>query len=283
MKAKQRGSAGLGLLGVLFIVVVIVFLGTWFGFMKYIVAENGQEVVLVDSPYFFGREGVREQVIKPGHREHVWRTTKGISVTVTPQTISMKFDDLSTKDGTFLDFDTSIQVQVINSQRLIASKGVKWFENSLQKPWTSTFRDLVKTYSVDELLTKPEIMADMEAKLLKTLNDRAVSDQLDIKISDFNMGQGRPNKVVIAQMDESSREVQAAVTYAKAKIAQDARKASEIARGDADIAYANKMNYSPEQVVQMAAIKAYSEACNRDGAKCVIMAPGTNPVIGLSK
>lgn len=270
---------GLGLLGALLIFTVIISALVWFFGMRFITAENGHEVVLVDRPYFFGHEGVRETTLKPGSRSHEWKSTVGIPVIVTPQAMSVKFEDLSTRDGTFLDFDTSIQVQVTNARRLIATKGERWFENNLLKPWTSTFRDLVKVYTVDELLTKPEIMADMEDKLLKILNERAAQDGLDIKISDFNMGQGRPNASVIAQMDETSREVQAKITYDKAEAAQLSRKKSEEARGEADKAYAAKLGYSQEQVVQLEAIKAYAATCAT--SKCIIMAPGATPTIGV--
>ncbi|MNV64892.1 FtsH protease regulator HflK [compost metagenome] len=195
----------------------------------------------------------------------------------------MQFDNLSTKDGTFLDFDTSITYRVTDARGLIASKGVAWFENSLAKPWMSTFRELIKQYTVADLLQDTTIMVKIEADLLKTLNDRAKADGLAVTISDFNMGQGRPNKVVIAQMDETSRSVQAATTWQKEELAQGARQKSEEARGEADKAYAGKMHYTPEQVIQIAAINAYAKACEADGAKCVIMAQGATPVIGLGK
>lgn len=280
---KQRGSALAGLLMAVLVIVVVGYGLLWVFAKHSIVAENGMEVVVFDKPYFWGHEGVRPETLKAGTRSVEWFTTTGIPVAITPVTKSLQFDNLSTKDGTFLDFDTAITVTVTNPKNLIGTKGELWFENSLQKPWISAFRELIKQYTVDELLQDRTVMPKIEDALLSTLNDRAVKDKLDIKISDFNMGQGRPNKVVVAQMDESARAVQAATTWAKEELAQGARQKAEEARGEADKAYASKMGYSPEQVVQMAAITAYSKACEKDGAKCVIMAPGANPVIGLGK
>lgn len=285
--SKKEDSLGtgfwIGLVIALAVVGAIAFGLTWAFGMHTVAADNGEEVVLVDKPFFWGHKGVRDYVLKTGDRQLEWYSTTAIPVVITPVSLNMPFENLSTKDGTFLDFDTSITVTVTDSKNLIGTKGAAWFENSLQKPWIATFRNLVKLYTVDQLLQDPAIMPLIEDQLLATLNDRAREDKLAIKISDFNMGQGKPNKVVVNQMDESAREVQAATTHAKAKIAQEARKAAEVARGEADSAYAAKMGYSPEQVVQMAAINAYSEACKQEGAKCVIMAPGANPVIGLGK
>jgi regulator of protease activity HflC (stomatin/prohibitin superfamily) len=280
---KQRGNALAGLLLAVIVILVIGYGLLWVFGTRSVTADNGEEVVLIDKPYWFGDKGVRPTTMKTGDRQIVWWTTDAFGVVVTPVTQTMKFEDLSTKDGTFLDFDTSITIRVTDARGLIASKGQKWFENSLAKPWMSTFRELIKLYTVEELLQDTTVMVKIEAALLKTLNDRVVADGLAVTISDFNMGQGRPNKLVIAQMDETSRAVQAATTWAKEQAAQIARKAAETARGDADSAYALKMGYSPEQVVQMAAITAYSKACEKDGAKCVIMAPGATPVIGLGK
>lgn len=280
---KQRGSAGVGALLGLIVIVVVVYAAFWLFGTRSVTADNGEEVVLIDKPYFFGDKGVRPTTMKTGDRQIVWWTTDGVGVAVTPVTHSMQFDNLSTKDGTFLDFDTSITFRVTDARGLIASKGAKWFENSLAKPWMSTFRELIKLYTVEQLLQDTTTMVSIEEALLKTLNDRAKADGLAVTISDFNMGQGRPNKSVIGQMDETARAVQAATTWAKEELAQGARQKSEEARGEADKAYAAKMNYSPEQVIQLAAINAYAKACEADGAKCVIMAQGATPVIGLGK
>lgn len=282
--SNSKSSAGfmLALIVALFFLAAAAFGLTWLFGMHTVSAENGEEVVLIDKPFFFGHKGVRDTVMKTGDRSLEFYSTTAIPVVVTPVTKSMQFENLSTKDGTFLDFDTSITVSVTDSRNLIGTKGEQWFENSLQKPWISTFRELVKAYTVDELLQDRTVMPNIEAELLDTLNQRATFDKLAIKISDFNMGQGRPNKVVVAQMDESAREVQAATTHAKAKLAQDARKEAELARGEADKAYAGKMNYTPEQVVQLSAINAYSEAC-KTGNKCIIMAPGAIPAITVGK
>lgn len=271
----------MALLGLIAIGVIVFALFWMFG-TRSVTADNGEEVVLIDKPYFFGDKGVRPGVMKTGDRQIVWWTTDAVGVIVTPVTQTMQFDNLSTKDGTFLDFDTSITIRVTDARGLIASKGAAWFENSLAKPWMSTFRELIKQYTVEELLQDTTTMVNIEAALLKTLNDRANTDGLAVTISDFNMGQGRPNKVVIAQMDETAREVQATTTHNKAKIAQDARKLSEQARGEADKAYAGKMDYTPEQVIQIAAINAYAKACET-GNKCVIMAAGANPGVNIGK
>lgn len=268
----------------MFLVLFALLLGgyafVWFFFQHSIITENGYETVIVDRPYFWGREGVRPETQKTG-RQREWNTTIGIPVSMTPQTIQMQFDDLPTKDNILLDFNTSIQVKVTDAHRLIATKGENWFDNNLRQPWSSAFRDLTKTYTMTEIMTSPSVAAEMETQLLRLLNDRAKKDALDVTVTDFNMGRGRPNQEVLAQMNNTAAEQQRSKTMVASEEAETKRKASEIARAEADKAYGLKMNYTTDQIIQLAAINSYAEACKSSGTQCIIMAPGANPGINI--
>lgn len=244
-------------------------------FVRSITVEAGHEVVIFDRPYWFGNEGVRQEPLRKG-RTLVWPTSYGVAVDVTPKAYPVKFNDLPTGDNSLLDFNTTIQVKVLDSVKLITEFREEWFQNNLQRPYEAAFRDISKEYTMTQIMSDPNVSREIESKLLKILNEKAKADGIPVVVMDFNMGQGRPNDEVVTQMNETVAQEQAAKTFQKAKAAQDARKASEESRAAADKAYADKMNYTPEQLVQLRAIDKYSEACIK--STCVVMANGAVPV-----
>lgn len=244
-------------------------------FMDSITVEAGHEVVVFDRPFFFGHEGVRKEPLVKG-RLVVFPTTYGVAVDMTPKTYPIKFNDLPTSDNSFLDFNTTIQVKVLDSVKLITEFREQWFENNLQRPYEAAFRDIAKSYTMTQIISSPKVSAEIELKILKILNDKVKADGIPVLVMDFNMGQGRPNAKVVDQMDDTVAKEQAEKTYFKTELAEKARKKSEEARANADKAYATTMNYSPEQLVQLRAIDKYSEACAK--STCVIMSGGAMPV-----
>lgn len=246
----------------------------WLFFMKSIVTEAGYQTVLVDQP-FFGDGGVRPRPMEPG-RMVVFRTTQGIPVQSTPITYAERFGDLPTKDNSLLNFQTSIQVKVTDPVLLISKFGENWYENNIVRPFTSSFRDITKSKTMTQIMSDPQTSQEMEQKLIAIMNEKVRGDGIPVVVMDFNMGQGRPNDEVVDQMNQTIAQQQASKTYVEAKNAQDQRKESEIARAVADKAYADKMNFTPEQVIQLEAINKYSAACTK--SSCVIMSGGAVPI-----
>lgn len=254
--------------------IVAIALFFWLFFVKSIVTEPGFQTVLIDQPYL-SSGGVRPEPLSPG-RIVVFRTTQGIPVQVTPITYPQEFDDLPTKDNSLLNFQTSIQVKVTDPVKLISKFGERWYENNIMRPFTSAFRDITKNYSMTQIMSDSITAGVMEQKLIETMNAKAVADGIPVEIMDFNMGQGRPNNEVVAQMNQTIAQQQASKTYAEAKNAQDQRQESEKARAIADKAYADKMGFTAEQVIQLESINKYSAACIK--SSCVIMSGGAVPI-----
>lgn len=259
---------------VTFATLAAIAAAVWFGGFHSIKTEPGYQTVVVDQP-FFGDGGVRAKPLDPG-RMVAFRTTHGIPVQVTPVTYPLQFGDLPTKDNSLLNFQTSIQVKVIDPVRLIDKFGENWYENNISRPFTSSFRDITKNYSMTQIMSDSRTAGEMEQKLIDTMNAKVKADGIPVEIMDFNMGQGRPNEEVVDQMNQTIAQQQASKTYAEAKIAQEQRKESEIARAVADKAYADKMNFTPEQIIQLESINKYSAACAK--SSCVIMSGGAVPI-----
>jgi len=79
--AQEERKLNIGLIvgGVVAFLAVLGFFLTWLLFMHTEVAEPGQELVIVDKPYFFGHEGVRAETVKEG-RVLLFRTSTVVPV-----------------------------------------------------------------------------------------------------------------------------------------------------------------------------------------------------------
>lgn len=275
-KHNQKGSLVIHALMVLVGLALSGLIIMYLFFMHSVVTEAGYETVMVDRPYF-GKGGVRPVALTEG-RSMEFKTSIGVPVNMKPETIPVRFTDLPTKDNSLLDFETSIQVKVTDSVLLVSKFGNDWFENNLRRPYESTFRDLSKAYNMTEIISSQTTAADIETQLLDKLNAKVKKDGLPVVVLDFSMGQGRPNAEVVAQMDKTIAAQQASRTYSELDAAEKNRKKSEASRAEADQAYADKMGYSPEQMLQLEAIREYSKACSVQGSSCVIMNGGSVPV-----
>jgi regulator of protease activity HflC (stomatin/prohibitin superfamily) len=273
---KQKGFCLIELIttfvGVILLGIVIMY--TFF--MHSIVTEDGFETVLLDQPYF-GTGGIRPESQKPG-RVYVFATTKGIPVDMRPINIQVPFEDLPTNGNGMLDFKTSVQVRVTDSVALIKGFGLDWFNNNLRSPYESSVRDISKSYTMTQIMSDAIIAGNIETSLMEGLSAKVKEDNLPIVVMDFNLGQGRPNPKVVEQMDKTNAAQQESLTYIESDNAEQKRLISERSRAAADSAYAEKMGFSPEQVIQMDAISKYSAACSMAGTNCVIMAGGSVPV-----
>lgn len=240
--------------------------------LQNIVTPAGSVTVLEDRPFFFGKEGVRQEVLTPG-RSFEWATTLGTTYYTVPITLNQEFIDLPTKDTALLDFNTSIQVQIKDARALHERFTAKWADNNLHAPFSSMFRDITKQYTMTDILTSSVIAAQMEQELLKRLNEKMVAEHIPVVITDFNLGQGRPNDEVVEQMNKTLAQQQAKKTYEEMDAAQKARKMSESSRAAADKAYADAIGYSPAQLIQMDFNQRFSEACAK--STCIIQAGAT--------
>jgi SPFH domain / Band 7 family. len=118
--------------------------------------DVGQEAVLVDRPWIFGKGGVRLDDVRKTGRSYTWLSTEKIYVDTTPQTIKVAFNDYSSSDNILLDFETAIQYRITNSPRLLSTKGVNWFENNIRSQYSAIVRDQVKRHDMTSMMSKPE-------------------------------------------------------------------------------------------------------------------------------
>lgn len=261
---KSRYSVWIGIM--LGIVLFLAFI-IWACLTHTVVAEPGTEVVLVDNPYFVGNEGIRPEPLREG-RKLLWVTTRDISVTVSPTSERIVIDDFSSSNNILLDFESTIQYRVTNSPALIRGFGKEWFTNNISQQYLSLVRDVVKTKTMEEMMSNQKVANELDIIITESLRKLVVDSKLPIEILNVSLGRAKPNADVLAQINKTAAEQQRLKTLIQATAAEKQREAEQEARAIADNAYRNKMSLSPEQFVQLEAIKRYSEACAK--STCVI-------------
>jgi regulator of protease activity HflC (stomatin/prohibitin superfamily) len=242
---------------------------TWAFFMHTEVAEPGYEQVIVDKPYFFGHEGVRDETLKEG-RILLFNTSTTVPVRMTPQSIPVKFDDFSSADNILLDFESTIQYRVTDPIKLISKFGVDWFENNLLRQYTAIVREAIKKKTMTEMMSDRTAAVDVDNEVTTALVALVKEATLPIEVIGVSMGRAKPNDNVLAQINETAAQQQRQKTLVAATLAEGEREKEQVAKAKADNAYRNAMSLSPDMFIQLEKIKRYADACHKAGTICII-------------
>lgn len=268
-------------LGISLASLVVITLITWLCFFKSVVVEPGHEVVLVDQPYFFGHEGVREKPVKEG-RVYVFSSTKDIPVSVVPESISVAFNDFTSSDNILLDFESTVQTRIINSPVLVSNFGSEWFKNNIKSQYTALVRNEVKSYSMTDMMSNKDVADKIDDYLTKNIRELVKERGIPVEVVSISLGRAKPNEDVLRQMNKTAAEQQRAKTLAASTIAEGKRAEEQTAKAKADNAYREAMNMSPEQYIELQKINAYADACEKS-THCIVTSNQAQPVMISSK
>lgn len=277
-KMKNSGHMMAGL-GGLIVIVLGTLLSIWMFAMRTETVEPGHELVIVDKPYFVGNEGVRDETLKEG-RILLWRTSDVVPIRMTPQALQIKFEDLVSKDSYLLDFETTIQYQIIDSRRIVKDFGATdWFINNMQRQYMEFVRAAVKKETMANMMsdnaTADRVDAEVTTAVMKLVEDA----KLPIRVLGVSLGRAKPNPNVLEQINQTAQELQRHKTLAAATDAELQRAKEQTAKAAADNAYRNALGMDTTQFIQLEAIKAYSAACARSERCIVTPGMGTNVLI----
>ncbi len=267
------GAAFVGLVGFFF---------TWLFFMETITVEPGQQRVIVDKPYFFGHEGVREETLKEG-RMLVWKTSTSYVVNMTPQSTHVSFDDFSSHDNILLDFETTIQFQYTDAVKLITKFGEQWFGNNVSRQYASIVREAIKKRTMSDMMSDPKTAAELDEEVTRGLEAHLKANDLPVRLIGVSLGRAKPNANVLEQMNDTAKQQQRQKTLVAATAAEADREKEQIAKARADNAYRNAMGLDPHMFIELEKIKRFSEACMKAGNTCIIDASGTGKTNVLVK
>lgn len=239
--------------------------------------EPGDVAVYQDRPYVFGHEGIRPEVLTEG-RDVTWLSTNVIYVTTAPQTLHVPFQDLSSMDNILLDFDTSVQLRVIDAADTLKRFGPQWWANNVLSPYNSIVRKAVKSEKMAQMMSDPVAAEKVDQEVTDQLRALVKASGIRVEVMAVNLGKAKPNDNVLAQMNNTAAEQQRNLTLVAATIAEQQRKLEQEAKADADNAYRNKMGLSPELYLARQLAEIQAEAC-KGAAACYLVPQGTNVVV----
>ena len=238
----------------------------------------GQVAVLVKKPMFFGHGGVDKNAITTG-REFVAVTTDHVLVTITPETKKEHIDDLPSKEGIPLDFDSQIQYQVTDPVMLVEKFGPDWYKNNLEMQFRMFIKNASKNYTMHDLAFSSEQSDEIDALLEKEMKEFVEKSKLPIRIINITLGKANPPESIMTQRAETAAQQQKIETEGKRSLAEQARADAESKRALADRAYQQGLGITPDQYLRLEQIKAIREVCG-NGGKCIF---GNLPVLMTEK
>jgi len=245
--------------------------------------DAGHEVVLTKKPWFFGHGGVVETPVKTGATFGAI-TTSGTDVNMQPQKYESDLRDTMTSDGVPISFHTVATMQVTDSVRLVREFGVDWYRNNLEAPFAKTVRQAVRKHGMNETAISAEAIDKIDAEIHDAMEQFIASNQLPVKLITLTVGRANPPDSVKNQRIETAAQQQRIQTEGQRKLAEDGRKDAEMSRAAADNAYRMAMQLSPEQFLQLEAIKMQLAVCGPEGkGTCTFIQNGAAPVYNLGK
>ncbi len=224
--------------------------------------DAGHAIVLVEKPLFFGHGGVDPVPVQTGS-EWIAPTTSTIDVSMVPERHDLRLNDLMTSDGVPLDFDAIILLQVTDPVTLISHFGADWYHNNVEREFAILMRDQVKTHGMNETAIASTALDDIDRRVGTGMDAYLKQAALPVRLIGVTAGKANPPDAVKSQRIETAQQEQRALTEAQTKIAEDARKAAETSRVEADNAYRNSLGLSPQQFIELQRIKMQQEVCLR--------------------
>ena len=130
-------------------------------------------------------------------------------------------------------------------------------------------RQAVRRHGMNETAISTRAIEDIDKEVSDAIDAYLVEAKLPVKKIQMTVGKANPPDSVKNQRIETAAQEQRALTEAKRKLAEDARKMAEQSRAEADNAFRNAMQMSPEQYLRLEAIKMQREVCH--GGKCAFI------------
>ena len=244
--------------------------------------DPGQEAVLVRKPWLFGHGGVDPTPVITG-RSWVAVTTEVVYVSTVPMQFTEHFDDLMSADGVPLDFDASLRFQITDSVRLVERFGVggqipQWYSANVLQPFRNFVRQEVRKHGMNETAINTGAIEQIDRVVSEQMTAYIKEIGLPVRLVDMTVGRANPPDAIKNQRIETAAQEQRANTERQRKLAEDQRLAAELARAQADNAYRNAMNLSPEQFLRLEQIHMQDRVCAKGG--CTFIAGDAIPVLG---
>lgn len=117
--------------------------------------------------------------------------------------------------------------------------------------------------------------------MTKRLDAFIKQNHMPVKLLSVTIGRAAPPQSIVDQRTETAAQQQRKNTMDATTQAEQARKAAELARAEADNAYRAEMQLSPEQYVELQRIQMQKDACGKPDRACTFIFGGGNPLINV--
>jgi regulator of protease activity HflC (stomatin/prohibitin superfamily) len=242
--------------------------------------DAGHEVVVIRKPLIFGHGGVGAETVKAGRSYFAW-TTQTVDVNMQPMQFGLHFEDLMSKDGVPLDFDSVIRLQITDAVKLVRDFGPNWYDNNVKAELMNRVRQAVRKHGMNETAISTKAIEEIDDEVTGSMVEYFKQSGLPMKLIQVTVGKANPPDSVKHQRIDTAVQEQRQLTEKQRKLAEDQRKEAEASRAIADNAYRQAMGLSPDLFIQLEAINMQKEVCAKSG--CTFVAPSVAAVIGTKR
>ena len=202
--------------------------------------DAGEEMVLIQKPWFFGSGGVVAEPVVSG-RSLLAFSTEYEKYTRQPIKYSENFTDVITYDNNPVDFNAHVQIQLVKGESPVLHEkfGRNWYENNIEDQFRAKIRGYCSKYQMFTLSTDRKIVDSLEIVILNEMKDYVASIDMPVKINQVIIGKVTPPKAVLLETTKTAAETQAIKTQETREIREFARQNADIAKAKADMAYKN--------------------------------------------
>lgn len=239
----------------------------------------GYEGVLIEKPWIFGHGGIDSEPVRTG-MSITAISTDVVYVSMQPIQADLDMKDIMSSDGVPLEFDAVIRIQVTDSVDLIRRFGEGWYENNVKMQFFNLTRQAVRKHGMNETAISTVAIEDIDHEVSAGMDAYLKQINMPVKLIQVAVGKANPPDAIKNQRIATAAQQQRIITEGQTKLAEDARKAAETSRADADNAYRQAMSLSPDQFLQLSAINMQRDIC-MNGAKCTFISNGsrTMPIL----
>lgn len=176
------------LVGIVVGVIIAAVAAVRFGLMHSVVVAPGQEAVFIDKPYFWGKQGVRDEPLQAG-RKTEFNTTTEIFVTVFPQARAIKLSGLPSKDSVPFEIEATATFRVTDSPDIIRKFGPNWYEDATKAKLYAPIRAAIGRRMSKDLMTDADTIRQVELEIAEDIRQMLVEEGIAVELTDFNVQQ----------------------------------------------------------------------------------------------
>lgn len=231
--------------------------------------DAGEVGVWVEKPLLFGHGGVDPTAVTTG-RSYGAFTSNVVYVNARPYRINEPFEDLTTSDKTPVIFTVYLTVQNNSSKAAdlvqewgvddtTRGRGTSWYTQNIQEPFRTLVRNFARNQNYQDLMTSDELIGKMEKHLYDQTAALIKQKGIPVKLITVTVGKVNPPHEVILEAAETAKQQQVAKTQKQRELAEISRKQAEVAKAEADKAYARTFGMTPREYLQLRSIEIQKE------------------------